>query len=86
MRINLDKKLSPGVWIIGKHGKFFQKVEYEVIPHLCFKSVMVEYKIDGCHTRQVAKDKAALPPLRGQSSTSHGHTLHSFGNVGTPYS
>lgn len=45
--INLAKKLPPGVWVNGKHGNFFQPVEYEGISLLCFKCGMVGHKVDG---------------------------------------
>ncbi|XP_020686286.1 uncharacterized protein LOC110102323 [Dendrobium catenatum] len=36
IRIDLDKKLPKGVYIEGKHGRSFQKVEYEKISSLCY--------------------------------------------------
>ncbi|KAI0524626.1 hypothetical protein KFK09_004003 [Dendrobium nobile] len=36
VRINLEQKLIPGVWINGIHGKFFQRIEYEGLFNFCF--------------------------------------------------
>lgn len=48
VRINHVKKLPLGVWVNGKHSKFFQSFEYEGILLLCFKCGMVGHEIDTC--------------------------------------
>ncbi|KAI0498620.1 hypothetical protein KFK09_019510 [Dendrobium nobile] len=37
VRIDLEKKLSNGVWVEGSAGRFFQRVEYEKIDLLCYQ-------------------------------------------------
>ncbi|XP_020702303.1 uncharacterized protein LOC110113924 [Dendrobium catenatum] len=41
VRVELDKPLPMGVWVIGKAGRFFQKVEYERISSFCYECGMV---------------------------------------------
>ncbi|KAI0493816.1 hypothetical protein KFK09_023941 [Dendrobium nobile] len=35
--IKLNDKLPTGVWVEGEEGKFYQKIEYERLPNLCFE-------------------------------------------------
>lgn len=59
MRNNL--KLPLGVWVQGRCGKFFQQVEYEEIPLLCFKCDLVKHKVDSCPMLKTAKEKCDPP-------------------------
>ncbi|PKU72584.1 hypothetical protein MA16_Dca026043 [Dendrobium catenatum] len=36
VRIKLNDKLLTGVWVEREEGKFYQKIEYERLPNLCF--------------------------------------------------
>ncbi|KAL0910886.1 hypothetical protein M5K25_018983 [Dendrobium thyrsiflorum] len=57
VRIDLDKPLPLGVWVDGMAGRFFQKVEYERIPSLCFNCGMVGHEKDSCTNKiSLAKD------------------------------
>ncbi|KAL0925365.1 hypothetical protein M5K25_003688 [Dendrobium thyrsiflorum] len=57
VRLDLDSKLSLGVWVEGCSGKFFQKIEYEKIPNLCFNCGKIGHLNTHC------------PLLAGQSTS-----------------
>ncbi|KAI0524571.1 hypothetical protein KFK09_003948 [Dendrobium nobile] len=48
VRVELDKKLPLGVWVEGREGRFFQKVEYEKISSLCFQCGKIGHVAEYC--------------------------------------
>ncbi|KAL0924126.1 hypothetical protein M5K25_004935 [Dendrobium thyrsiflorum] len=48
VRIDLTQKLSSGFWIKGLNGRFFQRVEYEGLSHLCFHCGFIGHKVESC--------------------------------------
>ncbi|XP_020680562.1 uncharacterized protein LOC110098169 [Dendrobium catenatum] len=47
-RMDLSRKLPPGVWINGIHGRFFQKVQYEGLQSCCFACGVVQHPSHFC--------------------------------------
>ncbi|XP_020687684.1 uncharacterized protein LOC110103352 [Dendrobium catenatum] len=79
VKINLDDKLEQGVWVEGAMGKFFQKICYERIPHICFKYGKVGHVEKNCGIvsfetgpshgeSQVAKEDGELNVFRSNSN------------------
>ncbi|KAL0922998.1 hypothetical protein M5K25_007039 [Dendrobium thyrsiflorum] len=65
VRMDRGAKFPPGVWISGLHGKFFQRVEYEGISHLCYHCGLVGHKISHCPNLPLASKQ----PLQPQSKS-----------------
>ncbi|KAL0927675.1 hypothetical protein M5K25_001873 [Dendrobium thyrsiflorum] len=42
------QKFSPGFWIKGLNGRFFKRVEYEGLSHLCFHCGIIGHKVESC--------------------------------------
>ncbi|KAI0497212.1 hypothetical protein KFK09_020434 [Dendrobium nobile] len=55
VRMCLDKKLQPGIWINRMNGRFYQKVEYEGIGLLCFGCGKVGHRKEFCPSRVVGQ-------------------------------
>ncbi|KAI0498597.1 hypothetical protein KFK09_019487 [Dendrobium nobile] len=62
VRIELDAKLPTGVWVEGANDKFYQKIEYEKIPSLCYGCGKIGHSKDNC-TNYIMENKMknALP-------------------------
>ncbi|KAI0529238.1 hypothetical protein KFK09_001785 [Dendrobium nobile] len=46
VRIQLDNKLPLGVWVEGKAGRFYQRIENERVPNFCFKCGLIGHNIE----------------------------------------
>ncbi|KAI0529343.1 hypothetical protein KFK09_001890 [Dendrobium nobile] len=48
LRINLESKLPTGVWFDGLYGRFFQKVEYEMLTTFCYGCAKIGHLKTSC--------------------------------------
>ncbi|KAI0492267.1 hypothetical protein KFK09_026536 [Dendrobium nobile] len=53
VRIDLDAKLPTGVWVDGRVNKFFQKIEYEKLPYLCFECGKIGHTKEECTAAKI---------------------------------
>ncbi|XP_020696205.1 uncharacterized protein LOC110109469 [Dendrobium catenatum] len=60
VHIDLDAKLSTGVWVEDDEDKFFQRIEYERLPNLCFECGKIGH----------GKNECALARMENRSNTS----------------
>ncbi|XP_020673754.1 uncharacterized protein LOC110093263 [Dendrobium catenatum] len=58
--IKLEESLPLGVWVEGKSGKFYQKVEYEKVPNICFGCGKIGHDQMNCHKKVVAKSSKSI--------------------------
>ncbi|KAI0493897.1 hypothetical protein KFK09_024024 [Dendrobium nobile] len=61
VKIDLEKKLSNGVWVEGSACRFFQWVEYEKVDLLCYHCGRVSHNKDDCpdEVTQGTRDQAS---------------------------
>jgi len=69
VRIDISKKLIPGVWINGIQGRFFQRVEYEGLTNLCFECGSIGHSNGRCHPNPSSKGHVASCGLLPQPPT-----------------
>ncbi|KAI0493858.1 hypothetical protein KFK09_023983 [Dendrobium nobile] len=48
VQIQLDSKLPLSVWVEGKAGRFYQRIEYERVPNFYFKCGLIGHSIEVC--------------------------------------
>ncbi|KAL0920465.1 hypothetical protein M5K25_009604 [Dendrobium thyrsiflorum] len=80
VKIDLARQLQRGVWIMGLQERFFQRIEYEGLSHICFNYGYIGHKIDSCPTKNqhhapskqaIQQPSAEVQPNKTSHPTQH---------------
>ncbi|PKU74865.1 Uncharacterized protein MA16_Dca005056 [Dendrobium catenatum] len=62
VRIDFSQKLTSGFWINGRSGRFFQRIQYEGLPQICFHCGHIGHNMEHCRTKSQQPSTTTHPP------------------------